>query len=656
LKKESSVRKQPGLIVRLGHYIVIQVVFVFAALWLIIFVPEGEIDVDGDFMAAMNGAEDLVAEISTVTGFGEFASQDYVSEASRHISLNEVFTKHHRLTQANIYRSTTNKSLQEIHRYLRTSEDEDGDGDTQAFVDVDLETVTFALQQAPGVMIPGTTRSQEIVEYYSFRLNGKTPAVLVTVSDLDYLITSRKGIQYGLLLLFLFSILVSQLTVYFMSRHLRDPLRRLKHGLNQTMENGVFYQIEPHGDRELSEMAESFNRISASLWEGQKKLKRFNALLQDAYLSNVESQAFLSTLIDCSPCCIVATTIAGEIVIFNSRASDVFGYEENNQPIGRPISELFLKPGDRNQVDPLDNDSPDGFDVICRRADGEQFPAYLSAAPVMTGAGEMAAHLYTFLDISESRNFQEMMVEVDRYATRGEMAGDIAHEINNYLAVLSGNLELLPLYLRRGQDEKIATKLEVMKANVARIARFADGLMDVSHGAASFEMTDINQLTQNLVAFLKPQNRFDGVELRSELDDTLPYVEADAGQIQQLLVNFIHNAADALTESTERRITIATRLLESEDETPFIRLEVRDTGPGVDEDKTDSLFRQRFTTKRKGHGYGLVTCNKIVRAHRGRIGYESEPESTFFCEIPLHHIAGHESTVDERQAPAPAEA
>ena len=81
-----------------------------------------------------------------------------------------------------------------------------------------------------------------------------------------------------------------------------------------------------------------------------------------------------------------------------------------------------------------------------------------------------------------------------------------------------------------------------------------------------------------------------------------------------------------------------------------------DTGPGVDEDKTDSLFRQRFTTKRKGHGYGLVTCNKIVRAHRGRIGYESEPESTFFCEIPLHHIAGDESTVDERQAPARAEA
>ena len=616
---------------------VIQVVFVFAALWLIIFVPEREIDVDGDFMAALGSTEDLASEVSGAIDFQGLSSRDYVSEASRHTALSGVFSRHARLIHAAVYRRAADGSLQEIHSYSRPHGGRQRAGAPGTEPEIDLKTVLFAMDQPSGVLIPSTTGSHEITKYYAFRLGGKTPAVLATVSDIDYLITSRKGIQYGLLLLFLISILISQLTIYLMSRHLRDPLRRLRRGLNQTNEGGVFYQIEPHGDRELTEMAESFNRISATLWEDQKKLKRFNALLQDAYLSNVESQAFLSTLIDCSPCCVVATTIAGEIVIFNRRAIEVFGYDNDSLPIGREITKLFSKPGDRGRLDPLDDDSPEGFEVICRRADGEQFPAYLSAAPVLTGAGEMAAHLYTFLDISESRNFQEMMVQVDRYATRGEMAGDIAHEINNYLAVLSGNLELLPLFLKRGQHEKITTKLEVMKDNVGRIARFADGLMDVSHGEASFEMTDINQLVQNLIAFLKPQNRFDGVELRSELDDSLPYAEADAGQIQQLLVNFTHNAADALDGLERRRVTIVTRLLEADDGSQIVRLEVRDTGPGVDEDKIDSLFRHRFTTKRKGHGYGLVTCRKIALAHRGRIGYEPEPESTFFCELPLHH-------------------
>jgi len=635
LNLDLTSRKQPGVFERLGLYIVVQVVFVFAALWLILFIPSEQVGLEDDYVSDLKEIRILSAEIAATIDVASIDGVTGLVDDVTQSRITELLTRDSDISQAAVY-VTGSHTPQRIYSFAadpagNSENPESGIGD------VNLATVAYALELSPGAYIPGMTQDQQLIRYCPVRLADGTPVVLVTASNLTYLITSRRNIEYGLLVLFLFSILVSQLTVYLMTRHVRAPLQRLQRGLRQSTEGDVFYQIETGSDPALRDMAQSFNQISAKLWADKKELKRFNSLLQDAYVSNVESQAFLSTLIDCSPCCIIATTVRGEMVIFNNKAAEVFGYDEDQLPIGRSISELFTTPADRSEADLLDSDSPDGFEVICRRVDGEHFPAFLSSAPVITGPGEMAAHLYTFLDISESRNFQEMMVQIDRYATRGEMAGDIAHGINNYLAVLSGNLELMPLFLKRGQHEKIAAKLEVMKTNVDRIARFTDGLMDVNHGEASFDMISVNQLIQNLIAFLKPQNRLDGVEFHSDLDNELPFVEADAGQVQQLMVNLIHNAADAMIDEPVKRISIITSKLENEAGTSVVRIEVRDTGPGVPEDRREDLFRQRFTTKRNGHGYGLLTCVKSVRAHRGLIGFEMQPDSTFYCELPLQH-------------------
>lgn len=622
-------RSKPGLLVRLGHIIVVQVLFVFVALALFIFSPQSDLVVERDFVDVEQDLAGTASEIRDISK--QLGSQSLSDiEASRLDSLMAELTG---FQCVSIYSQDRFGSLRPVYQSHNRVRDENSEPVQCAGVPVDPTTVQYALSHPEGAMIPHTLSSGRVIYYYPFRLASGQTAVMVATGSHGFLISPKSHVQYGLMVLFLCSALVSLLTVYLVWRRFRQPLMHLETGLRKTSEKDLYYQIEPSGEPEIDRIAESFNRISRNLYEGEQKQRQYSELIQDAYLSNLESQAFLATLIENSPCCIVATSVDGEIVIFNRKSAEVFGYK-GELPIGRPVDDLFIHSIAQQTQHAGSRPDETGVEVICRKADGEQFPAYLVLSPIMNGEGQISAHLFILLDISESRNFQEMMIEVDRFSTRGEMAGDIAHEINNYLAVLSGNIELMPLFMKRGDTDKISKKLELMKSTVERISRFTDGLMDVNHGDSQFEQTDLNQLIQNLLAFLKPQNRFDGIEFHSNLDPQLPLIEVDAGQIQQVLVNLIHNAGDALAEADKREISIATSV-KGAPRGSSILVEVSDSGPGVPNDRLDSLFQQRFTTKRKGHGYGLVTCRRLLEAHNGRIGYRKDDQSLFYFEIPM---------------------
>jgi two-component system sensor kinase FixL len=638
-----STQNKPALLVRLGHIIVIQVLFVFAALALFIFSPRSDLVVERGFADVEQDLQRIVGGIAWTGAQFENVTQGHWKRSF----LDSLMAGMGRYRCLSVYTQDSTGSLAPMYR-LRSS----GGGSDQSLspceeIAVDRTTLRYAMSRPDGAMIPHTLSSGRVIYYYPFRPKPDRPAVLVAASDHSLLISSKSHVRYGLIMLFLCSALVSLLTVYLVWRRFREPLKYLEKGLQKTSEKDLYYQIEPSGEPEIDRIAESFNKISRSLYQGEQKQRQYSELIQDAYLSNLESQAFLATLIDNSPCCIVATSVDGEIVIFNRKSAEVFGYQDDS-PIGRQVDELFIQSVAQQSQQAAVQPDESGVEVICRRADGGQFPAFLVLSPIMNGEGQIAAHLFILLDISESRNFQEMMVEVDRYSTRGEMAGDIAHEINNYLAVLSGNIELMPLFLKRGDTEKMSKKLELMKNTVDRIARFTDGLMDVNHGETQFEQTDLNQLIQNLLAFLKPQNRFDGIEFRVELDPELPTVQVDGSQIQQVLVNLVHNAGDALADHEMREITVRTKTVPDSDRS-CVLVEVCDSGPGVPEDRIEALFHQRFTTKRKGHGYGLVTCRKIIEAHNGRIGYRHDDHSTFYFEVPVVH-EGH--PVDEDVVPS----
>jgi signal transduction histidine kinase len=260
------------------------------------------------------------------------------------------------------------------------------------------------------------------------------------------------------------------------------------------------------------------------------------------------------------------------------------------------------------------------------------------------------AVLHFIKNISESENYQSMILKLDRIASKGKMARDIAHEINNYLAILQGNLELLPLVIAKGDEVKTEQKLSLMRDTVAKISNFTDGLTKFSDENSEFEKEDLNQLVENLIAFIKPQNRFDEILIGTNLAENIPLVEIDAGQFQHLLLNLIYNAADSLATFEGTRWLIISTSLDDSGEAVYIK--VSDSGPGVDPDNIQKLFVTRFSTRRQGNGLGLITCKNMVDNHRGEISYHTSDESQaiFQVRIPVKHPA----SIEPSQAGTPS--
>jgi PAS domain S-box-containing protein len=459
------------------------------------------------------------------------------------------------------------------------------------------------------------------------------PTALVSVIDHGLVISKRSHLRYVIFLLFLVSTLVSLLTVYLIMVRVKRPLTRLLRGLNKTTAGEMYYLIETEGDQELNALVDGFNHMTRNLWQGHEKLKASHARLNQLNISLLESQVFLATLIDNSPFAVIAASPKGQIMLANRRATEMFGHAPG-ELLGRQLEQLFATArGQTATVEP--SEKTIDFEARGVRKNGDSFPVYVCSARVGLEQASPSAHLYILRDISESRRFQDMMIRFDRIYTRGQMASDIAHEINNYLAILAGNVDLIPIMLRKGKHDKLEAKLQLMRDTVERIACFADGLIEVPQEKTNLEQADLNQLVENMLAFIRPQNRFDHVEFETNLAADLPLVPLDPGQIQQLLLNYVFNSADALRDSEgERVVKINTRLV-TDEAGRRARLEVIDNGPGVNTDKENLLFADRFTTKRRGQGIGLITCRKIAEAHGGKVGYERRGGALFFAELPL---------------------
>jgi two-component system sporulation sensor kinase A len=395
--------------------------------------------------------------------------------------------------------------------------------------------------------------------------------------------------------------------------------------------------------------------MSAQLYDNKRELQEFHNLLNDANRRLITSKSFLSALISDSPNSLVVASEDGQIMIFSREAMKIFGFDSDREIIGRDVQELFAQDVDDLMTTPGVADAQKGKEALCWRQDKTMFPAFVTITPIEVGESGRKAFLYIVRDISDSKSFQQMMIRLNRNYTKGEMAGDIAHDINNYLAVLLGNIELIPMFLKKSQTDKVDQTLEQMKKTLEKIGKYAAGLMESEHDEVILERIHINQVIENVLAFVRPQKKYAGIKIEANLSTEIPAFDADSTKMQQMMVNLLSNSCDALVNvEGEKKIEIRTFLTNNPN---LFRIEVSDNGPGVIEEKRENLFKSRFTTKRKGHGIGLITCRKIVDAHKGKVGFEFTGKTLFFVELPISRdIASSPETppVPNESSTAPA--
>lgn len=624
--------RSPSLLIRVSHLILIQILFIFSALALVLFYPQD----DNDHIMYSKLDSEVLLTAGKVFPLLESSGLSFEVPLDVAVKIQNIADDNEYVTDINLLLHDTASGLDSLVHF-GVSERE------KIFLDsarAPLHSILDLLNASPKKHL--TTLGHEgrhIIYAIKPDNDAKNYALIISAPNVTPKM-AQNGRAYLLFVLFLISALISLLIINLIFKGVKRPLGELLDGFEK-ISAGQDVCLPVSGDKSLQGLIVGFNEMSQNLSENRRELATANEQLMKTNKSLIESESILTALVDYSPDAIIVTDLEDQVIIYNQAAARDFGFNQSNM-LGKKISNLIpVMNMDKSSAEKTD--SLGTQEVICRCQDGTKFPAVLVHTPLGPEGGHPMAILYFIKSISESANYQDMILKLDRIVSKGKMARDIAHEINNYLAILQGNLELIPMFMAKGDAEKVEKKLGVMKETVSRITTFTDGLSRFSDENSEFTKEDLNQLVENLIAFLKPQNKFDNIFICTNLSENLPLVEIDASQIQHLLVHIITNAAEAMAQIEDNRwMVISTAAEETED---MAIIKIADGGPGVASEHIGHLFMKRFSTKRDGTGLGLLTCKNIVDNHNGELSYHSgdDSKSIFEIKIPISRIVEAQS-------------
>jgi signal transduction histidine kinase len=223
---------------------------------------------------------------------------------------------------------------------------------------------------------------------------------------------------------------------------------------------------------------------------------------------------------------------------------------------------------------------------------------------------------------SRLKELQDETIELEKMATRGQISAEIGHELNNFLGVVAGNLSLLEVNLKRGNLDQLDRHVTAMTDTITKMKSFTANLMDLTPISSTKELLYFDKIIREVVEYLKPQKRYRDIAIKIDrLASDVPF-EADGTQIQQLLYNLFNNAADATKGSDHREIIVSVN--KPSDGSTFT-VTIKDTGEGIEPALLEKAFKEKFTTKKSGHGFGLIVCNRIIENHGGQLRIDSTP-------------------------------
>ena len=242
------------------------------------------------------------------------------------------------------------------------------------------------------------------------------------------------------------------------------------------------------------------------------------------------------------------------------------------------------------------------------------------------------------------QDLQAELLHTSRLSVMGQMASTMAHELNQPLTAVMNYLEAARHLLQRGPEA--AERVEGLIARaVAQAERAGDVIRQlrqfVSKGETDRRSQSLNQLVEEALALALVGARQSGVRVSLDLDHGVPPVLVDGVQIQQVVLNLVRNAVEAMEAVERRELTIATRAIGGE---AMAEVTVADSGPGIAPEIAERLFQPFVTTKQGGMGLGLSICREIVEAHHGRLSAAPAPAggTVFRLTVPMPPAAAEE--------------
>ncbi len=429
---------------------------------------------------------------------------------------------------------------------------------------------------------------------------------------------------------------------FVIERMVSRPVANLAQASKRLAEGDFAAPLPRAGRDEVGELIENFEQMRLSIDGYQKELVRRN-----------ESLNKLSHAIEQSPVSIVITDRDGRIEFINPRLSEVLECAPG-ELLGRNIASL--KAGD---------DAGPAFDTIwaevtqgriwrgefrSARKSGALFWQSVSFSPVLNEQGEFTHAVAVLEDVSERRALEDQLRQAQKMEAVGLLTGGIAHDFNNILSAIIGYGSMIRMKLT-GSDP-LRTSIDEILHAAERAATLIRGLLAFSRKqVVSPEKVDVNECIKRMEKLLLRILRED-IEFRTVLHRTSLCIIVDPGQLEQILINLVTNARDAMPNSGILIVETARVRLDGEFERkhgdatngPFVMISVSDTGVGMDEKTRERIFEPFFTTKElgRGTGLGLSTVYGIVKQNGGYINCYSTPGkgTTFKLYFPLAATPG----------------
>jgi two-component system NtrC family sensor kinase len=288
----------------------------------------------------------------------------------------------------------------------------------------------------------------------------------------------------------------------------------------------------------------------------------------------------------------------------------------------------------------LEGEAIKSVEYTLLKADGSEFPAELSASTLRNAAGDPIGHITIGRDITErkqaeerEKGLQQELYLSSRLASIGELAAGVAHQINNPLTGILGFSQRL---LRKSSDEETSHDLKTIYTEAERAAKIVQNLLTFARRRKSEkEYSNVNDIVQSTLELRAYELKTSNIEVVTDLGPKIPKIMLDFHQMQEVFLNLILNAEQAMTEVNGG----GKLIIKTEKNNRFIRITFTDDGPGVPAEHLDKLFDPFFTTKgeRGGTGLGLSVCHGIITEHNGRIYAKSKPGkgTTFLVELPI---------------------
>jgi PAS domain S-box-containing protein len=398
----------------------------------------------------------------------------------------------------------------------------------------------------------------------------------------------------------------------------------------------------------LNTQIEERRRAESALKESEEKYRTL--------MENINAGMYRST-----------PTPGGKFLEVNPALIEMFDYGNREELLNIKVSELFQNPDERIEFN--ENMKRDGYvknkEVALKKKDGTSIWCSETAVAVYDQSGNIQYYDGLIEDITERKNLESQIRQTQKMEAIGSLAGGIAHDFNNLLTVINGHAEIALFSLdKRSPLYKDMT--EILKCG-QRASDLTNQLLAFSRKQPIIpKVIDINRLIANMEKMLRRLIGED-IEIKTIFSMDTSFIKADQGQIEQIFMNLVINARDAITEKTdmkaEKSITIETSSIElSEKDAPsrsglnsgsYVVIKISDSGHGIREEIKSKIFDPFFTTKHpgKGTGLGLSTVFGIVKQNGGNISVDSDPGkgTTFTIYWPISADAGIQTTEDTKE-------